>query len=147
MLTTTVSSPSLHQPTCAGLICKLTAKQVQLSAVMMWSTLQLGFAITCACLPTLSPLLPAISKPFCYIRSWGESFWPSGSQSGGRVYKGSYEHEFQPRLLNPGEETHGRGSPQSWLRGNGSHDRFVHGVEDVRASSRSALGDPEMQMA
>ncbi|KAI1121816.1 hypothetical protein F5Y10DRAFT_288007 [Nemania abortiva] len=39
----------------------------------LWSTSQLGVAIVTSCLPTFGPLLPLVSTPFPYIRSWYKS--------------------------------------------------------------------------
>ncbi|KAG6354181.1 hypothetical protein INS49_004785 [Diaporthe citri] len=65
---------------CVASILRLNAiwdpsGQVAYSNAMLWSTLQIGLAIICACLPTLAPILPSIIKLFSYIRSWSLSIW------------------------------------------------------------------------
>ncbi|KAI1387739.1 uncharacterized protein F4822DRAFT_291326 [Hypoxylon trugodes] len=44
-------------------------------SIMLWSTLQLGAAILCSCLPTFKPLLPALNKPIVHFRTWYGSKW------------------------------------------------------------------------
>ncbi|KAK5988694.1 Wortmanamides biosynthesis cluster C-like protein [Cladobotryum mycophilum] len=88
---------------CVASIIRLTAiwnppdvdKNFNFSGIMMWSTLQMGIAITCACLPTLGPLLAVNTKVFLYLASWTTSLWSrSGSQSGGRGQKISDDFEM-----------------------------------------------------
>nr|ALM31996.1 decarboxylase_GME8373 [Daldinia eschscholzii IFB-TL01] len=40
------------------------------SFTFVWSTVQLGLAIICSCLPTFGPLLPILTKSFPSIQSW-----------------------------------------------------------------------------
>ncbi|KAH9866809.1 hypothetical protein J1614_008502 [Plenodomus biglobosus] len=43
------------------------SKQVDFTSAMLWSTIQLGMAILCSCLPALGPLLRSANKPFSYL--------------------------------------------------------------------------------
>ncbi|KAK8915434.1 Satratoxin biosynthesis SC1 cluster protein 4 [Metarhizium anisopliae] len=52
------------------------------SEVMMWSTLQLGLAITCSCLPTLNPIFTGVIKSFVYLGSWTASLWSHSKSQG-----------------------------------------------------------------
>jgi hypothetical protein len=47
---------------------------------MLWSTIQLGSAIVCACLPTLGPMIVGSSKLFTWVSTWYGSL--SSSRSG-----------------------------------------------------------------
>lgn len=56
---------------------------------MNWSTIELGFAIICACLPTYGPLLVETAKFTQSLRSWQLSFFESlrgsrGASAGSR---------------------------------------------------------------
>lgn len=42
--------------------------KVSFSFIYFWSTIQLGLAIVCGCLPTLGPLLRALSEWVSYLR-------------------------------------------------------------------------------
>lgn len=44
---------------------------------MNWSTIELGFAIICACLPTYGPLLVEMAKISHSLRSWQLSLFES----------------------------------------------------------------------
>ncbi|KAI8962289.1 hypothetical protein F5Y11DRAFT_323059 [Daldinia sp. FL1419] len=63
-----------------------------------WSTIQLGLAIICSCLPTFGPLLPILSKPFPSMRSWYESFKLRFSDSSGlnKASKASSSNNERP---------------------------------------------------
>lgn len=43
------------------------SREVNFSPAMMWSTIQLGMAIVCSCLPALGPLLRSAKKPLSYL--------------------------------------------------------------------------------
>ncbi|KAI1080985.1 hypothetical protein F5B20DRAFT_538104 [Whalleya microplaca] len=66
---------------CIASILRLTAiwnppdivENFDFTYVNVWSTLQLGLANICSCLPTFGPLLPALRKLFPYIQSWYQS--------------------------------------------------------------------------
>ncbi|KAI0844178.1 hypothetical protein F5Y00DRAFT_256200 [Daldinia vernicosa] len=76
---------------CIASIIRLTAiwnppdiiQGFNFSFTFIWSTVQLGLAIVCSCLPTFGPLLPLLSKPFPSIRSWYESLKQRFSTSSG----------------------------------------------------------------
>ena len=42
---------------------------VQASSALLWSTIQLGLAIVCSCLPMMGPLLRTVDKLFVYLSS------------------------------------------------------------------------------
>lgn len=106
---------------------------------LMWSTLQLGLAITCAGLPTLAPILRAITKPWSYIQSWSASWWSHfRTTSARRGYKFSDNLE----MLHPNEQQsaqRGRlkqepfvhGCSESWARGNDSQTNLRHDADSV----------------
>lgn len=93
----------------------------------MWSTIELGFAITCACLPTLAPILPSIVGQWSHLRSWTASIWYSSTKtstgSGSRGYKVPDNYELSHETMRgapSGQNTQGAsfyGSSQSWARG------------------------------
>ncbi|KAI0096625.1 hypothetical protein GGR51DRAFT_567124 [Nemania sp. FL0031] len=66
---------------CVSSIIRLTAiwhppdifRDFNFGGTYLWSTLQLGVAIITSCLPTFGPLLPLLSTPIPYIRSWYRS--------------------------------------------------------------------------
>ncbi|KAI1468737.1 uncharacterized protein F4812DRAFT_424513 [Daldinia caldariorum] len=53
------------------------------SFTFVWSTVQLGLAIICSCLPTFGPLLPILTKSFPSIQSWYASLKMRISNSSG----------------------------------------------------------------
>ncbi|KAM4065404.1 hypothetical protein HRG_004277 [Hirsutella rhossiliensis] len=128
-------------------------KGVDFSPTMMWSTIQLGLAIICACLPTLGPLLPTISTPFEYIGSWTASLWSRSSpNSSGRGYKISNQYEM-PDAGNkpPSSSQHERdnmgfhGSSRSWAHGSSGDGHVDHKVE--RMPPKGIMVDRDVRVA
>lgn len=104
---------------------------VTFSEVYMWSTLQGGMAITCACLPTLAPVLPIIVRPFTYIKSWSASIWSRSKVNSGHADRGlriadEYElaRENQPEYATHAMPGASKGTSRSWARGNNSRARL-----------------------
>lgn len=155
MLILIVSGPSPYS--CRSQRFSMGAKfsSVKYSAAMLWSTLQLGIAITCACLPTLAPILHTVSKQLSQIRSWGSTIWSRSrtrNQPGRNVYKmsqDSYEMPNDVSQQSAKQPTAYQGYAQEWAESQGrlhygqgqfdqdvergpNHTRFV--ARDARAA-------------
>lgn len=112
-----------------------THNQVDYAASMMWSTMQLGIAITCACLPTLAPLLPTIRKPFVYLSSWHTSVW-----SRANAYSANQKHTPPPPYEMPDTSNQPpswvpfvgfHGPSENWAYGNHSQGYIGHDIDSV----------------
>lgn len=129
-------------------------KSVKYSAAMMWSTLQMGIAITCACLPTLGPVLPSISKQFTHVRNWSATLWSrsrTAKDSLGHGYKISNDNvEFSAMASNPPsvpQPTYilaSQGYSQSWAQSDG-HSFANHDVE--RVPSKTVLIERDVRVS
>lgn len=91
---------------------------VSFSNVILWSTLQGGMAITCACLPTLAPVLPMTVNSFSYIKTWILSIWSRLSVNSKQGFRIPDEYELT-RGNQPYHATDGffSGPSRSWARG------------------------------
>lgn len=107
---------------------------------MLWSTLQLGIAITCACLPTMGPVLLGVTKQLSQIRSWGSTIWSKSRtrvQPGRNVYKYSQDSYEMPSDVSqqPAKQAkvyHGHVNSEGWAESQGRlHHGPGHFDEDV----------------
>lgn len=129
-------------------------KSVKYSAAMMWSTLQMGIAITCACLPTLGPVLPSISKQFTHFRNWSSILWSRSRTAKGALghgYKISNDNvEFSamasrpPSVPKPTYILASQGYSQSWAQSDG-HSFANHDVE--RFPSKTVLIERDVSVS
>lgn len=111
----------------------------------MWSTLQMGITITCACLPTLAPVIPVVAKQLSLVRSRTATVW-SRSRSHTRVaptsvgYKISKDEFEMSRDIEEPVPTHSpytHGYPGGWAGAAGqgpSAPNMVWVERDVRAA-------------
>lgn len=116
---------------------------------MMWSTLQMGITITCACLPTLAPIIPAIAKQFSQARSWTSIIWTRSrtrASSGNNGYKISQdEYEMSRDAEQPETQVaKSHGYSQSWAASQG-HVHHGHDVE--RFPSNTVLVERDVRVA
>lgn len=112
---------------------------------MLWSTLQLGFAIICACLPTLGPCFLAITGPLLLFTNWSTSLFSRGKdQSGDSAYGAHQENSYYGQITNPPPEKNGRlhGPLRRLARENGHQSQTVmHAdIEEVPLQPVSAEG-------
>lgn len=105
---------------------------------MVWSTVQLGIAITDACLPTLGPILFTISKQLSQVRSWGSTIWSrfrTGVYSGKNGYKVSQDNYEIPSNISQQPAKHAtlsHGYSRSWAESQGQvHSGQGHFDQDV----------------
>ena len=93
---------------------------------MVWSTIQLGLAILCACLPTLNPILAVIAKPITMLKSWTSSLISTS------------------RSKNNGSNGHSNIQNEGTYRGfnGGGHPEIFHANSSkIRANSKASSDD------